>query len=140
MHISLGADTTSYVVGCVHTYTYNHFTQWHHRHSCLTQQYPSCFINIPSLPRSMCHAVVSILIASFAAGTALAALDTAALGEQYFGNDAAWYRDKIPFFEISDSDIQDVYYYRWKIFRAHQRDLGERGYVSTGQYTHTCPP
>lgn len=85
----------------------------------------------------MCHAVVSILIASFAAGTALAALDTAALGEQYFGNDAAWYRDKIPFFEISDSDIQDVYYYRWKIFRAHQRDLGERGYVSTGQYTHT---
>lgn len=51
--------------------------------------------------------------------------------QQYFGNDASWYADRIPVFESSDSDIQDVYYYRWKIFRAHQRDLGADGYIST---------
>jgi hypothetical protein len=76
---------------------------------------------------------VGISIVSFTAGIASAALDTAALASQYFGNDAAWYRDKIPYFEVSDSNIQNVFYYRWKIFRAHQRDVGERGYVSTGQ-------
>jgi hypothetical protein len=62
-------------------------------------------------------------------------LDTQALAEQYFGNDAPWYQDRVPYFECSDSEIQDVYYYRWKIFRAHQRDLGERGYISTGMLT-----
>jgi hypothetical protein len=59
-------------------------------------------------------------------------LDAQALAQKYFGNDAPWYEDRVPYFECSDSDIQDVYYYRWKIFRAHQRDLGERGYISTG--------
>lgn len=59
------------------------------------------------------------------------ALDTTALATQYFDNDAPWYQDRIPFFTCSDTQIQDVYYYRWKVFRAHQRDLGERGYVST---------
>lgn len=63
------------------------------------------------------------------------ALDTKSLASQYFGNDAPWYQDRVPFFECSDSDIQDVYYYRWQIFRAHQRDLGERGYISTGTLT-----
>ncbi|PNS18056.1 hypothetical protein CAC42_4015 [Sphaceloma murrayae] len=62
---------------------------------------------------------------------ALAALDTQGLARQYFGNDAPWYLNKIPFFEISDAKIQQVYYYRWSIFRAHQRDLGQRGYIST---------
>lgn len=60
-----------------------------------------------------------------------AVLDTASLATQYFGNDSPWYINKIPFFEISDQSIQDVYYYRWSIFRAHQRDLGPRGFVST---------
>ena len=58
-------------------------------------------------------------------------LDVTALGQKYFGNDASWYQDRIPWFEIADQQIQDVYYYRWKIFRAHQRDLGQRGYIST---------
>ena len=60
------------------------------------------------------------------------ALDPKSLATKYFGNDAPWYQDRIPYFECSDAEIQDVYYYRWKIFRAHQRDLGERGYISTG--------
>ena len=61
-------------------------------------------------------------------------LDPQALAQKYFGNDAPWYQDRVPYFECSDSEIQDVYYYRWKIFRAHQRDLGERGYISTGMF------
>ena len=60
------------------------------------------------------------------------ALDVEAIVNKYYGNDAAWYRDRFPLFDSSDPDITDVYYYRWKIFRAHQRDLGERGYISTG--------
>ena len=39
-----------------------------------------------------------------------ALLDADALATQYFGNDATWYRDRIPFFESSDKDITDVYY------------------------------
>ncbi|KAK2604739.1 hypothetical protein N8I77_007640 [Diaporthe amygdali] len=49
----------------------------------------------------------------------------------YFGNDAAWYIPRIPIFQSSDTQLNDVYYYRWNIFRAHQRDLGANGYIST---------
>jgi hypothetical protein len=62
---------------------------------------------------------------------AQAALNRNALAQQYFGNDAPWYRERIPFFEASDKSITDVYYYRWQIFRAHQRDLGSDGYITT---------
>lgn len=60
-----------------------------------------------------------------------AALDANALTKKYFGNDAPWYLNRIPLFESSDSDLTDVYYYRWGIFRAHQRDLGANGFIST---------
>lgn len=59
------------------------------------------------------------------------ALDTAAIAKKYFGNDAPWYQDRIAYFECSDTQIQDVFYYRQKIFRAHQRDLGAKGFIST---------
>ncbi|KAI0804472.1 six-hairpin glycosidase [Xylaria sp. FL0064] len=61
----------------------------------------------------------------------IAALDRSALAKEYFGNDAPWYQDRIPFFEASDANITEVYYYRWNIFRAHQRDLGAQGYITT---------
>ncbi|KAI1434155.1 six-hairpin glycosidase [Xylaria sp. CBS 124048] len=64
-------------------------------------------------------------------GSAQAQLDRDALAKKYFGNDAPWYRDRIPFFESSDANITDVYYYRWEIFRAHQRDLGPQGFITT---------
>lgn len=84
-------------------------------------------------PRLLTFAAAAGVAAHLATATPLAkrALDTDALANQYFGNDAPWYKDRIPYFTCSDSSIQDVFYYRWKIFRAHQRDLGERGYVST---------
>ncbi|KAI7471912.1 glycogen debranching enzyme [Hortaea werneckii] len=74
-----------------------------------------------------------LAIAALAAASPLHkhTLDTDALAKYYFGNDAPWYKDRIPYFECSDKKIQDVFYYRWKIFRAHQRDTGIRGYVST---------
>ncbi|KAF2656416.1 six-hairpin glycosidase [Lophiostoma macrostomum CBS 122681] len=62
---------------------------------------------------------------------ALATLDADVLAKKYFGNDAPWYLNRIPWFEASDPTITDVYYYRWRIFRAHQRDLGSNGYIST---------
>lgn len=61
----------------------------------------------------------------------LAALNGTALTQQYYGNDAPWYTNRIPLFQSSDSTLNDVYYYRWQIFRAHQRDLGANGFIST---------
>ncbi|OQE29548.1 hypothetical protein PENSTE_c002G05440 [Penicillium steckii] len=71
-----------------------------------------------------------LLILSWLTGPALG-LNATELIQGYFGNDSPWYADRIPIFESSASDIQDVYYYRWNIFRAHQRDLGSDGYIST---------
>lgn len=64
------------------------------------------------------------------AATALR-IDADAVMRARFGNDAPWYRDNIPLFESSDPKLDAVYYYRWQLFRAHQRDLGEKGYIST---------
>ncbi|KAL4947171.1 Six-hairpin glycosidase-like protein [Aspergillus filifer] len=69
-------------------------------------------------------------LSSLLAGTA-AALNSAAITSEYFGNDSPWYINRIPLFETSNSALQEVYYYRWSLFRAHQRDLGELGFLST---------
>lgn len=61
----------------------------------------------------------------------LAALNATAICANYFGADAPWYISRIPLFQSSDSTLDDVYYYRWSIFRAHQRDLGALGFIST---------
>lgn len=53
------------------------------------------------------------------------------LARENFGNDAAWYAANIPFLECSDKRIEQIYYYRWKTFKAHIRDVGERGTVIT---------
>lgn len=77
------------------------------------------------------------LCALMTGGTAAAAtatggpLNEVRLAQQQFDNDAPWYEGNIPFFDASDPLLTKIYYYRWKIFRAHQRDLGERGYIST---------
>ena len=58
-------------------------------------------------------------------------IDHAQLATQYYGTDAQWYRDNIPFFECSDKEIEAVYYYRWKLYKAHIRHVGEDEYVIT---------
>ncbi|KKW93905.1 MGH1-like glycoside hydrolase domain-containing protein [Sphingobium chungbukense] len=59
------------------------------------------------------------------------AMDNHRIAVQRFGKDAPWYERRIPFFESADPRIDAVYYYRWSLFRAHQRDLGEEGFIST---------
>ncbi|MFT4057331.1 MAG: glycogen debranching protein [Novosphingobium sp.] len=58
-------------------------------------------------------------------------MDHEAIAQARYGNDAAWYEGRIPFLETSDPKIDAVYYYRWGLFRAHQRDLGKQGYITT---------
>jgi hypothetical protein len=36
-------------------------------------------------------------------------------------NDKAWYEANIPFLDIPDKQIQDVYYYRWRVWKEHLR-------------------
>jgi hypothetical protein len=54
-------------------------------------------------------------------------LPRAALAAKYFGADAPWYLRNIPFLEIDDAEIQAVYYYRWKVFKSHIREIGSQG-------------
>ncbi len=58
-------------------------------------------------------------------------IDTNKLAHTYFGADSQWYLANIPFFECSDKKIQDTYYYRWKLYKAHLRYVGEHGYIVT---------
>ncbi|KAJ3956405.1 hypothetical protein N0V92_007038 [Colletotrichum tropicale] len=74
----------------------------------------------------------TLAVVPLTARLARAALDVDAVTEKYFGNDAPWYHDRIPLFESSDSEITEVYYYRWNVFRTHQRDVGTKyGYITT---------
>ena len=54
-------------------------------------------------------------------------LPRAKIAAEYFGADAPWYVRNIPFLEIDDPEIQEVYYYRWKVFRSHIREIGPEG-------------
>jgi hypothetical protein len=43
---------------------------------------------------------------------------------------AAWYKDNIPFIEVPDAAIQQIYYYRWSTHKRHVRYLDPaNGYV-----------
>lgn len=53
------------------------------------------------------------------------------LSTKYFGNDKTWYLKNIPFFECSDTLLQNVYYYRWELYKAHLRNIGPDGYIVT---------
>jgi hypothetical protein len=53
------------------------------------------------------------------------------MAAQYFGADAPWYLHNIPFLEVDDQEIQAVYYYRWKVFRSHIREIGPQGATIT---------
>ncbi|WP_158790603.1 hypothetical protein [Granulicella sp. L60] len=53
------------------------------------------------------------------------------MAQQNFGDDAPWFLANIPFLDIDDSEIQKVYYYRWKLYRAHIREIGPQGTTVT---------
>ncbi|GAA4780654.1 hypothetical protein GCM10023219_30890 [Stakelama sediminis] len=58
-------------------------------------------------------------------------LPETAIARRWFGNDAPWYQDNIPFFDSPDAKLNQIYYYRWKVFRAHIRSVGAYGDVFT---------
>jgi hypothetical protein len=46
--------------------------------------------------------------------------------------DPAWFKANIPFLEVPDQQIQDVYYYRWQTYKEHLVYTGpEYGWLST---------
>lgn len=57
------------------------------------------------------------------------------LAQHYFQEDANWYLKNVPFFECSDSAIEQVYYYRWKLYKAHLRNV-PNGHVITEFINH----
>ncbi|MGH2649293.1 MAG: MGH1-like glycoside hydrolase domain-containing protein, partial [Ginsengibacter sp.] len=60
------------------------------------------------------------------------------LANKYYTEDAKWYLDNIPFFECSDKQIEEVYYYRWKMYKAHIRLVGPNQYVITEFINHVA--
>lgn len=96
------------------------------------QMSPGYLSSLGGVGKSMtAMTVASLGILAILPISALAALNATTITTEYFGNDAAWYASRIPLFESSDSTLDEVYYYRWKVFRAHQRDLGSLGFIST---------
>jgi hypothetical protein len=79
--------------------------------------------------RMMILVVAAVLSFGLSAELAQAGsfLQKGELAEHYFGADAPWFEQNIPFFEIDDPDIEQVYYYRWKLYRAHIREIGAEG-------------
>ncbi|MCU0370676.1 MAG: hypothetical protein MUC31_04630, partial [Bacteroidales bacterium] len=63
-------------------------------------------------------------------------LDHDKLAKDYYQEDFQWYLDNIPFFECSDKQLEQVYYYRWKMYKAHIRNIGENGCVITEFIDH----
>ncbi len=53
------------------------------------------------------------------------------VAKYYFGNDHQWYAENIPFIDVPDQEIMDVYYYRWEMYKRHFRDLGTIGSIIT---------
>jgi hypothetical protein len=49
------------------------------------------------------------------------------LAQENFAADAPWFLRNIPFVEIDDPAIQQIYYYRWKLYRSHIREIGPQG-------------
>lgn len=66
----------------------------------------------------------------------LPALDHNKIAKEYFAEDYQWYVDNLPFFECSDKDIESVYYYRWKLYKAHLRNVGRDEFVVTEFINH----
>lgn len=65
-------------------------------------------------------------------------LDHKKLSQEYFSEDASWYENNIPFFECSDKEIQQVYYYRWKLYKAHIRNTGVNEFIITEFIDHVA--
>ena len=78
------------------------------------------------------HLFLSAVLFCFAICTTHAqVLNHQKLAKEYYHEDLQWYLENTPFFECSDKQIEQVYYYRWKLYKAHIRNAGQDQYVIT---------
>lgn len=93
--------------------------------------------SLPALGARFCLLVAGGLLfsgalrADSAQGKGTDFLPEAALARRYFGNDAPWFEQNIPFFECSNPDLTGIYYYRWALYKSHLKDIGPKGYIVT---------
>jgi hypothetical protein len=80
--------------------------------------------------------LLSVIIAGCNTNDDKFSLNHNKLAQEYFKEDAQWYVDNIPFFECSDKELEQVYYYRWKMYKAHIRNTGDNSYVITEFINH----
>ena len=69
------------------------------------------------------------LVSTFVSATAIAAPTSFLNKTQLVGAyapDTQWYATNIPFLEVSNPKIQQIYYYRWSLLKSHMRNLGDR--------------
>ena len=91
--------------------------------------------------RTVTFCLIRLVVIAFLLGTAItkavagqdgtSILPQTSLAESNFGNDAPWFKKNIPFFDCSDPQITQIYYYRWKLYKSHLKDVGSRGYIVT---------
>lgn len=43
-----------------------------------------------------------------------------------YAPDGDWYKSNIPFLDISNPKIQEIYYYRWNVLKSHMRNVGNK--------------
>ena len=88
------------------------------------------------LPGIVLADIFLVLLSGCAGPTEKRFLDRESLAGEYYQQDSAWYLENIPFFECSDKQIEQVYYYRWKLYKAHIRNVGTNQYVITEFINH----
>ncbi len=79
-----------------------------------------------------------IFILSCSGGEQGIILDHVKLANEYYQEDAQWFLDNTPFFECSDKQLEQVYFYRWKLYKAHIRNTGANNYVITEFINHVA--
>jgi Concanavalin A-like lectin/glucanases superfamily/F5/8 type C domain/NPCBM-associated, NEW3 domain of alpha-galactosidase/Trehalase len=81
-----------------------------------------------SAPADAAAAAASPVSSSVGAGTHFIDEDAKLVGF----NDPGWYEANIPFLDIPDQQIEDVYYYRWRTWKEHLRYTNPTdGWIST---------
>lgn len=88
------------------------------------------------ITQSLVAALTTVFFIGCAGKDQFALPDHNKLAKEYYQEDARWYLDNIPFFECSDKQIEQVYYYRWKLYKAHIRHVGDNSYVVTEFINH----
>lgn len=88
--------------------------------------------------RSLLIILLAGLLHGCSSEKSIAPPDLTPMAAEYFGSDSQWYKDNIPFFECSDKQIEQVYNYRWKLYKAHIRNVGPGDYVITEFINHVA--